>query len=80
VDLQVAPEQPAEGSGDGTQGGVVEIGGSLGEVLDQQVPDGPALDAVGGDICSTLRRPSSRSTRNRSGAAAGSTPAFFSIA
>ncbi len=46
VDLQVAPEQPAQVAGDGTQRDVVELGSPLGEVLDQQVPDGPALDAV----------------------------------
>ncbi|MFF8035906.1 hypothetical protein [Streptomyces sp. NPDC016626] len=46
VDLQVAPEQPAQVAGDGPQRDVVELGSPLSEVLDQQVTDGPALDAV----------------------------------
>jgi hypothetical protein len=46
VDLQVTPEQPAQVAGDGAQRGVIQLGSPLGEVLHQQVPDGPALDAV----------------------------------
>jgi hypothetical protein len=46
VDLQVAPEQPAQVAGDGAQRGVVQLGCPFGEVLHQQVPDGLALDAV----------------------------------
>ena len=45
MDLQVPPEQPADGVGDVAQRGVVELGGTFGEVLHQQVPYGPALDA-----------------------------------
>ena len=46
VDLQIPPEQPADGVGDVAQRGVVELGRTFGEVLHQQVPYGPALDAV----------------------------------
>jgi len=46
VDLQVPPEQPADGVGDVAQRGVVELGRAFGEVLHEQVPYGPALDAV----------------------------------
>jgi hypothetical protein len=45
VDLQVPPEQPANGVGDVAQRGVVEVGRAFGEVLHQQVPDRSALDA-----------------------------------
>jgi hypothetical protein len=46
MDLQVPPEQPADGVGDMPQRGVVEVGCAFGEVLHQQVPHGPALDTV----------------------------------
>ncbi|WP_197945876.1 hypothetical protein [Phytohabitans suffuscus] len=49
MDLQIPPEQPAEVACDRAQRGVVEPGGTLREVLDQQVAHGPALDAVGVD-------------------------------
>src|SRR3954466_4404261 len=49
VDLQVAPEQTAETAGDRAQRGVVELRGPLGEVLDEKIADGSALDAVGVD-------------------------------
>ncbi|QIZ36452.1 hypothetical protein [Saccharopolyspora sp. ASAGF58] len=49
VDLQVTPEQPAEVAGDRPQRGVVQFGGTLGEVLDQQIPDRSGFDPVGVD-------------------------------
>jgi len=45
VDLQVPPEQPADGVGDVAQRGVIEFGCAFGEVVHQQVPYRPALDA-----------------------------------
>ena len=68
VDLQVTPEQPAEVARDGAQGGVVEVGRALGEVLDQQIPDGPALR------CRTRRR-SARCCGDRPAAAPATVPA-----
>jgi hypothetical protein len=49
MQFQVAPEQPAQVTGDRAQRGVVEFRGPFGEVLDQQVADFLALQPVAVD-------------------------------
>src|SRR6266508_43213 len=46
VAFQVTPEQSAQGVGHVDRGGVVKVGGSLAEIVDEQPSDGRGLDAV----------------------------------
>ena len=49
VQLEVAPEEPAQHVGELVQGGVVDSGLAFAQVVHQQVPDRAAFDAVAVD-------------------------------